>query len=290
MGLRKIYRRLVGKAHRLQSPLLKSAEADPRAAKHPLVLPRDDVRMHRKKLTSEFGKRGLTLEIGPYFAPMVRGSNARYFDVFDSEELKRRADKDPNSFVTAATVPEMHYTDPDGDISTIPETFAEVVSSHSLEHQPDLITHLEKVYDRLDAGGRYVAIVPDKRFCFDHFASPTSLGDVVEAYEQRRTRHTLSSIIQLFAGSTHNDPSRHWAGDHADPDFRPNYASRLEQALELYRNSDGSYIDCHAWRFTPDSFAEICQILFEAKLIRLRLSQVGDTRENTQEFSAIFLK
>lgn len=257
---------------------------------HPLVKPREVSRLHREAISSNLGVGGLTLEIGPYFHPVVKGLNARYFDVFDTAELKRRADEDPNPIVTSDTVPDMHYSDPNGDIAIIPETFAEVFSSHCMEHQPDLISHFEKVYDLLEPGGRYIAFVPDKRFCFDHFNPYSSVGDVLQAFAEKRTRHTLASVVNLIAGRTHNCPGRHWSGDHADPDYLTDYPDRVSAALEIFDAAKGGYIDCHAWRFKPDSLAEICDVLFRLGQMRLRVVEIGDTRENTQEFTVVFAR
>lgn len=257
---------------------------------HPIVKPREEPRLHREVISPYLGSTGLTLEIGPYFHPVVKGPNARYFDVFDTETLKRRADEDPNPIVTADTVPDMHYSDPHGDIATIPETFTEVFSSHCIEHQPDLISHFEKVYDLLEPGGRYIAFLPDKRFCFDHFSPYSSVGDVLLASAEKRTRHTLASVVNLIAGRTHNDAPRHWAGDHADPDYFSGYPDRVTTALEIFNDAKGGYIDCHAWRFKPDSFVEICDVLYSLGRMRLRLVEVGDTRQDTQEFTVILVK
>ncbi len=255
---------------------------------HPLVRPRDDARLHRKTLARDLGGKGLCLEIGPYFHPVVTGENVRYFDVFNTEELRRNAAADPDPQVTPDTIPEMHYSDKNADLSVIPERFAEAFSSHCIEHQPDFIAHLEQVHDLLEPGGRYVVLVPDKRFCFNHFVPASTVGDILQAHLEKRTRHTLAAVVDHFAGSTHNDPKRHWEGDHADEDYWSGYTARLQHALELYDAADGDYIDLHAWYFTPDSFAHICETLHETGKIRLRLECVGDTRVYGLEFGAIF--
>lgn len=253
-----------------------------------LIHAQDDKRFFRETLVKSVGENGLCLEIGAYFTPVVTGKNARYFDVFDTAELKRRAELDPDPNVNAANVPEMHYVDPDGDISVVDETFYEVVSSHCIEHQPDLISHLEKVYDLLEEGGQYLAFVPDKRYCFDYFSPPSTVGDVLEAAVEKRQRHSLSSIVNMYGASTHNDAVRHWNGDHFDAGYFADIPQRTQNALDVYENAKGDYIDCHAWYFTPGTFAHICSVLFEMKTIRLRLEAVGDTRVNTLEFSAVF--
>ena len=257
---------------------------------HSVVRPREDVRFHRETLSGTLGRQGLTLEIGPYCHPIVQGKNARYFDIFDSAELRRRASETPDPSMTPETVVEVHYSDPNGDVATIPEKFVDIVSSHCIEHQPDLISHLEKVFDLLEDGGRYVAFIPDKRFCFDHFSPYSTVADVLEAASEKRTRHTLATVVHLYAGGTHNDPQRHWKEDHADQDFESQSTPRVAYALDVFQEADGDYIDCHAWRFDPDRFAEVCNVLFELGRIRLRLTDIGDTRENTQEFSAVFVK
>ncbi|MGB5864232.1 MAG: hypothetical protein WBG95_08005 [Sulfitobacter sp.] len=277
--------RLVMQQSKYESDLVAQQDT---SGSHILIKSRDDDRFFRETLVASLGNNGLCLEIGAYFRPIVTGENARYFDVFDAQELRRRAKVDPDPNVTEHTVPEIHYSDPNGDISIIKEIFAEVVTSHCIEHQPDLIAHLEKVYDLLEDGGRYVAIVPDKRYCFDYFSPVSSLGDVIEASFEKRERHSLAAIINMNGASTHNDPVRHWADDHFDEGYHANTSQRALAAISLFETSKGDYIDCHAWRFTPDSFAHICSNLYQMKKTRLRLEAVGDTRVNTLEFSAIF--
>ena len=300
MGIRRFIRKSIINDKRIIDELVKEVAATLNASTpdhgdsihgtHSLVRPREDARFHREILSGTLGQRGLTLEIGPYFSPIVSGKNVRYFDIFDYAELRRRASEDPDPIVTPETVVEVHYTDPNGDLATIPEKFVDIVSSHSIEHQPCLITHLEKVFDLLEDGGRYVAFIPDKRFCFDHFSPYSSVADVLQAASEKRNRHTLASIVHLIGGGTHNDPQRHWKGDHADQDYLSQFTPRVAHALDVFQKAEGDYIDCHAWRFDPDRFAEICKVLFDLGRIRLRLTDIGDTRENSHEFSAVFVK
>ena len=80
---------------------------------------------------------------------MVRGENVCYFDVYDTDTLKARADQ---FGLCASTVPKIDYTDPTGNLDVIDRQFDIVLSSHSVEHQPDLIRHFQKV-ERLLRGG-----------------------------------------------------------------------------------------------------------------------------------------
>ncbi len=288
-----VFRRLLGRRARGarehdDRPAEPAAAVDDCRATHRLVHPREDTRFHRETLLQGFGQEGLCLEIGPYFHPVAFGENVRYFDVFDTDELLRRAAADPDPTVTPDTVPRMHYWDDNADLSVIRDRFVEAVSSHCIEHQPDFIEHLEKVHDLLEPGGRYVVMVPDKRFCFDHFIPLSTVGDILEAHRERRTRHTLSAVVDHYAYHTHNNPVRHWEGDHADEGHAAGFDERLRRGLGVFEQAEGAYVDVHAWYFTPDSFAHICESLFQAGHIRLKLEAMGDTRVHELEFSAIF--
>ncbi|MFG7489383.1 methyltransferase domain-containing protein [Methylorubrum rhodesianum] len=112
------------------------------------------------------------LEIGPFTKPVIRGPRVKYFDVLDRKGLVERAKS--IGFEMNGVV-EIDYVSPIGNLEIVPScSFDCVFSSHCIEHQPDLIRHLNHVSRILRDGGRYYLIVPDKRYCFDHFleASP----------------------------------------------------------------------------------------------------------------------
>ena len=220
------------------------------------------------------------LEIGPFNAPIARGSNVRYLDVLDAEQLRQRAEAcglDPSG------CPEV--VDYVGDISDIQETFQGVLSSHCIEHQPDLIHHLNGVARLLPIGGFYFLYVPDKRYCFDHFLPKSTIAEVIQAHDERRTTHLLRSVIEHFALVTHNDAGRHWAGDHGGDDVG-SVIPKIEWAIEHHRTSK-EYIDVHAWYFTPDSFWEIMSVLHQSGMSSLSPVAVYPTLRDELEFFAI---
>jgi SAM-dependent methyltransferase len=224
---------------------------------------------------------GSVLEIGPFCNPTVRGENVRYLDVLDESELRERAAR---LGIDASGCPErIHYR---GDIFDIVDTFDAVVSSHCIEHQPDLIHHLTGVAGVLPPGGSYLLYVPDKRYCFDHFIPESTVAEVLQARRERRTTHILRSVIEHTAAlNTHNDPARHWAGKH-DVGHGKDQAGRIRDAIDLYDTSDG-YLDVHAWYFTPETFAAIITTLYDCGMSRLRLTEIYTTRYNELEFFAV---
>lgn len=227
------------------------------------------------------------LEIGPFYSPCVRGRNVAYFDVLDQQALRERAKKIGHP---ANTVPRIDYLDPNGDLSVVKDTFAAVVSSHCIEHQPDLVYHLQQVARLLEPGGRYFLLVPNKLYCFDHFIAESTIANVLDAHRAGLRVHRLESVIEHRALTTHNDPGRHWKGDHADPSYWSTIPARTRAALAEYDAAKGGYVDVHAWQFTPPSFRRIVQYLFELGLIALQPERVYDTPHGSNEFTAVLRK
>lgn len=120
------------------------------------------------------------LEISPWDRPFLRGENVKYFGVEDAESLRKSADSASRHF---NNVPEeIHFVSPTGDLGIVDEMFDIVFSSHVVEHCPDLIAHFQNVAKILNAGGLYVLIVPDKRYCFDYYHAESTLSEVIDAF------------------------------------------------------------------------------------------------------------
>lgn len=224
------------------------------------------------------------LEIGPFTKPMKRGPNMRYFDVLDREGLIARAQEKNYKFDDA---PEIHFVSPIGDLSVVDERFDACLSSHSIEHQPDLIAHLEQVERLLEDGGRYLLVIPDKRYCFDHFIPETTLADIVDA--RGRKVHTLANVIRHRYLVTHNEPPRHWRGDNGFPRGFTQL-QHIRNALSEFEAAGGGYVDVHAWQFTPTSFRNVMTDLATLELSRLQCEMVYGTPYGTFEFCAVLRK
>jgi SAM-dependent methyltransferase len=222
------------------------------------------------------------LEIGPFANPMLRRANVDHLDVLPAEGLRDRArtlGMDPSG------VPDIRWVSVGGDLDCVTERYDAVVSSHAIEHQPDLVRHLRQVESVLVPGGRYFLLVPDHRYCFDHFLVPSTTAQVVGAHVEGRRVHTAASVIEHRALTTHNDPVRHWAGDHGDP--AAGRAERIAGALREIEDAAGGYIDVHAWYFTPQSFRGVVDDLRQCGLTGFSVQRMFPTRPNANEFWCI---
>lgn len=240
----------------------------------------------RNQFVALIGENARVLEIGPFNRPVKTGANVRYFDVLDRDGLIQRAQK--IGFETSGIPRKIDYVSTEADLGIIQEKFDFVLSSHSIEHQPNLIRHLMEVERLLEPGGCYFLIIPDKRYCFDHFIPETPLSLIIEAYVNNHVRHPLHSVFEHRMLTTHNDSLLHWQGNHGK-----RYVSlkeRYDIAMEDYRSAAGGYIDVHAWFFTPESFREIIRALptiFTLSLVPIR---IYPTRNGAIEFFAILRK
>ena len=230
-----------------------------------------------------------TLEIGPYARPLLTGPNVKYVDVYSTKELKKLA---PAVGMDPEQVPMINWVAKPSDLSCVNEHFGAVLSSHVIEHQPDLVRHLNQVSEILKHGGRYFVLIPDHRYCFDHFMTPSTITDVVAAHLHRRTSHTAESLLESRLLMTHNDPIEHWLGNHGDPMVNPHFPDtnrieRLKIAINSYRENNEYVKNEHAWYFTPDSFSSILQDLADLELIDLKIERLYPTLKNSGEFWVI---
>lgn len=194
----------------------------------------------RRRFLQRIDRTHGVLEIGPFYCPQLTGEHVSYFDVLDREQLRSRA---AELGWNPETCPDIDYVSPSGDMSVVDRRFGAIFSSHCVEHQPDLVGHLHQIERMLDDGGSYYLIIPDKRFCFDHFLSTSHLGEVCEAYLEKRRHHTAGSIMSHRLLLAHNHALLHWVGHHG----RAAVSGDIHGALaESERSINGEYIDVHA--------------------------------------------
>ena len=221
------------------------------------------------------------LEIGPFDCPNLKGEKVKYFDVLDQDSLKKRALK----LNRGGKVPYIDYVSSNGDLKIIDEKFDLVLSCHSIEHTLNFIQHLKDVSELLNDNGYYVIILPDKRYCFDHFIKESTIADIINQYTNKPKLHSLKSVIEHRTLTCHNDSRRHWNNDHGRQNYFSNPNS-ITNAIKEYENSisNNQYLDVHSLQFTPDSFKNNINILSQLNYIDLVTDKVYNTIRNSCEF------
>lgn len=238
----------------------------------------------RIKFLESIPKEIKILEIGPFFNPVHKGENVKYFDIENREDLIKKAEKIAPDF-KMEDIPFIDYVSPEADLTIIDETFEAVFSSHVIEHQFDLIGHLQKCSAVLSKGGKYYLIIPDKRYCFDHFQQLSTIADVVAAYYEKRQRHVLKSVIEHNVFATHNDPAQHWKGNHGK---LTGMVKNIKKSIADFE--ERGVIDTHAFYFTPDSFLQIINLLFDLDYIDFKVERIYKTPVDQLEFCCVLKK
>ena len=230
------------------------------------------------------------LEIGPFTNPIVRGKNVKYFDVGNKEYLIEKATQMSESErlkFSIENIPDIDFVDPNGNLSTVNQKFDVIVSSHSIEHQPNLIDHLNKVSSLLNSGGEYYVNCPDKRYSFDYYNNLTKLIDVVSADIEKRVLHPIRNLFEGSVCITHNNAIDHWMGNHGALPSGEYKLERIKSLAEKISQNRDSYIDVHSWYFTPLNFAMIIKELNSLSLIDIGVAKIYPTVVEKKGFVAI---
>jgi len=232
------------------------------------------------------------LEIGPFTRPLLSGPKVSYADIYSTEQLQEMA---PGIGLDATGVPIIQWVVSPGDLGAIDEKFDAVLTSHVIEHQPNLVGHLSQVSGLLNEGGRYLVLAPDYRYCFDHFMKPSTISEVLDAHVRKLAMHDPRSLIASRLLLAHNDAVRHWGGDHGDVNINPAFpdrdrTTRLKLAVNQAVDTPETLVNEHAWFFTADTFAEIMSDLLALELMDLEVERLYPSMRNTIEFWAILRK
>jgi SAM-dependent methyltransferase len=226
-----------------------------------------------------------SLEIGPFHSPCLLDKNVKYFDVFTKKELIEKA-KILN--IDSSRVPVIDYVSPSADLKIINEKFDVVFSSHNIEHQVDLIQHLNDVYELLNQNGRYYLFIPTKYYIFDHYIPETLLSDVLSAHSFPNNRHTLKTMLTQCE-TTHNEVKLHWENDHGTNLYSYKRLPCYKDRVNAYFKKN-EYVDAHQWRLHPENFVFILNSLYMMGLVKFRIDKLYCTMVNSHEFEVVLIK
>jgi SAM-dependent methyltransferase len=238
-----------------------------------------------KHITTD--QRGI--EIGPYhnpLAPRRLGFNSICLDVFDTEELRRRAKEDPH-------IPPEHHAfieqvDLVGTATELAELvkarygserFDYVISSHNFEHLPNPVRFLQGCEAILKPGAILTMAIPDRRYCFDFYRPVTELSEWLDAFHEKRAKPTPGQVFRHGALNSTLNGQIAW-GPQSSAGI-PTPSELLEASYadwQILKQANGAipYRDAHCSAFTPASFALLLADLKFLGLVRLDPMEISD--------------
>lgn len=202
------------------------------------------------------------VEIGPSHAPIAAkrdGWPTLVVDHASQEDLRAKYGQFPGVDIDRIEAVDRIWQGGPLDALFEPPVLGQVqrvISSHSIEHIPDPVGFFIAA-SRLThpQTGTVCLAVPDKRYCFDVFRPWTSTGDWLDAWREKRGRHSGASVFDHLAYEAQIDGVPWWTDATTS---RPRLQRPLHQAFEVYSHYEDSgrrdYADVHGWVFTPASF------------------------------------
>ena len=233
----------------------------------------------REKALVMINRNGLGLEIGPSYNPIASkkdGFNVHILDHASAEELRA---KYIGHGVNVANIEEVDFVwrgEPLSELIDRRGCYDWIIASHVIEHSPDLISFLKECEELLKDDGVLSLIIPDKRYCFDYVHGPTSTGELLDAYDQKRKRPSPGKVFDHVAGATKRNGQITWD---ADTRGAIEFAHDFSEAIENWQQArtTDQYFDVHNWRFIPASFRAIFCDLQALGLIHFDIKLEFDT-------------
>ena len=202
---------------------------------------------------------GLGLEIGPShnpIAPKCKGYRVHILDHLDREGLRNKYAGHAQYGANIDNIEDVDFVwhgEPLSELIRKTSCYDWIIASHVIEHVPDLITFFQQCEALLKKDGRLSLVVPDKRYCFDHFNSVTSTGEFLDAYGEKRSRPSPGKVFDHFSNACKRGGKIAWNSTEAGQ-FELIHSSEQARSLWQQARTTLDYIDTHCWRFTPESF------------------------------------
>jgi SAM-dependent methyltransferase len=231
--------------------------------------------------TNYLGQSATVLEISPSINPMLTEQdsyNVEYLDACTTQELQDRAIQAGRDIHCAPSINYLHDFNQSIAHCVGHKKFDFVVSSHVIEHVPDLVGHFNEVREILNDNGKYAFFAPDKDLCFDAKKPSSSLGQIVEARLEKRRVASVSALIDEYYYGVKRAGSGAWSNSESAP-FSPKYIESRKLILDVLKNPMiAESWHGHIWRFTPASFNEVFNELNQLGLVDLSLVEVVPTK------------
>jgi SAM-dependent methyltransferase len=210
---------------------------------------------------------GTGLEIGPGARPTLKredGYKIEYLDHLPREELVKKY----TGIFEVDKIPEIdHVWNGENYFELTRKKYDFVIASHVIEHSPDLIGFLKNCSSVIRENGNLSLVVPTKVNCFDYFRSLSSLGQIIDAHREGRTRTTVGVVIDAgVRARVGADLSWHHFA-HRNP---PVMFFENRDPADVGRRLEAGYIDVHNWVFVASWFRFLIENLYQLGYTDLR--------------------
>jgi SAM-dependent methyltransferase len=230
-----------------------------------------------ERVLATIDRDGRGLEVGPSHSPMApkaAGFDVDVMDHVDTETLRSRYSGEGHAVDGTDQIEEVDFVwrgEPLAELVGGVDRYDWIICSHAIEHMPDLVGFFQGCQQVLRPGGRLALVVPDHRYCFDHYGVVTTTGALLDAHHEGRSMPTPGQVFDYLARCSALDGAIAWAkGVPSEPDLLYDRAKANQGWRDASGGADLSG-DLHCWRFTPETFRVIVDDLVGLGLVDLRI-------------------
>jgi len=233
-----------------------------------------------QRLLRSLTKDARLVEIGPSFNPLApkrEGWNTFVIDHASRDDLV--AKYEAHEGVDTSRIEAVDFVWQGGSLAdAVPAdqhgTFDAFIASHVIEHTTDVVTFLKAAETLIRPDGVIILAVPDKRKCFDFYRHPSTTGDALAAFLEKRSRHDTRTHFESIMRTVHKGGAPGW---HADDTREGVIAIPFEKAHEQLRLAAlPEYVDAHNWIFVPSSFRLMLLELAAMGYLDLRVEEIAE--------------
>jgi SAM-dependent methyltransferase len=224
-------------------------------------------------------RNGNGLEVGPSHSPIAPKKEGYRVHVIDHLNKDQLIEKYRGHGVNLENIEDVDFVwkgESFLELTRNAKHYDWIIASHVIEHVPDLIRFLLSCDDVLKDGGMLSLVIPDKRFCFDHFRSLTSISKIIDNFIENRIVSSPGTMVDYHLNVVSNNNQISWS-QYSEKKFKTIHSVR-DALLIMQKVLDTNvYIDCHESVFVPSSFRLMIQDLFDLGFIPFREVDFSET-------------
>lgn len=223
----------------------------------------------KKKVLRHINKNGHGIEIGPSFNPVAPKKEGYKVHIIDHMNREQLIDKYKDAHVDPKNIEEVDFLwsgESYAELTGKTKYYDWIIASHVIEHTPDLIGFFHDCDTILKDDGVISLVIPDKRYCFDHYRTITGISKIIDNHFQQTTIHTPGTVAETFLNDVKKAGNIAWSSG-ASGEYE--LVHSVESALQHMKSvlHEKAYLDVHAWCFVPHSLRLIVNDLFYLGLI-----------------------
>lgn len=225
-----------------------------------------------EKVLSRIDKNKIGIEIGPSHAPIApkkAGFNVQIIDHLNREQLIKKYKKLNTNVDDIEEVDFLWSGQSYAQLTGRYNYYNWIISSHMIEHTPDLITFLKQCEEVLREDGILSLAIPDVRYHFDYFRPITGISKVIDAYLGKHTIHSAGTAAEYHLSCARRGKEEAWQEGFKDEFSLVHSCEEAYKQMQLVIEKK-EYLDLHAWDFTPTSFRLLIQDLNDLGFISLK--------------------